>query len=128
MNLQNFISKPQYQLLLNLAQNSPEASYFKDKLAEIEQTINTMPKTYETDGQGNNAIAYLHYFKGGGDWYIVEKDMQNVQQAYGLVNLGYDGEIGYISIEELIKNDVELDLHFQPTKIKELMWIFTLLS
>ena len=48
--------------------------------------------------------------------------MQNVQlQAYGLVNLGYDGEIGYISIDELIKNDVELDLFFSPTEIKNLM-------
>ena len=48
--------------------------------------------------------------------------MQNVQlQAYGLVNLGYGGELGYISIDELIGNNVELDLYFEPTEIKNLM-------
>ena len=122
MNLQNFISNPQYQVLNELSNSSGEGQYFKDKLKEIQNTISTMPQTYETDGQGYDAIAYLHYFKGGGDWYIVEKDMQDEQlQAYGLVNLGYGAELVYISIEELIGNNVEMDLYFEPMKIKNLM-------
>ena len=121
MNLQNFISKPQYQVLTNLVNNSEEHSFFQSKLSEIENTISTMPKTYEQDGKGYNAIAYLHYFKGNADWYIVEKDIEDKQlQAYGLVNLGYGAELGYISIDELIGDGVEIDLYFQPTKIKNL--------
>ena len=77
----------QYKVLMNLAQNTDESQYFKDKLAEIEQTISTMPQTYETDDQGNNAIAYLHYFNGGGDWYIVEKDMEYEQIYKRLWNM-----------------------------------------
>ena len=69
MNLQNFISKPQYQILTNLAQNTDESLYFKDKLSDIKNTISTMPQTYETDEQGYDAIAYLHYFKSGADLY-----------------------------------------------------------
>lgn len=41
---------------------------------EIAQIIETMPSSYETDGQGMAAIAHLHYFGGPGDWYITEKD------------------------------------------------------
>jgi hypothetical protein len=40
-------------------------------------------------------------------------DVQHLQ-AYALVG----AEQGYISIGKLIDNDVELDLHFQPIKIK----------
>ena len=108
--------------MMELANNSDEGDYFKGKLSEIKNIIENMPKTYEQDGQGNNSIAYLHYFKGDADFYIIEKDMEDKQlQAYGLVNLGYGVELGYISIDELINMDVELDLHFSPMKIKELM-------
>ncbi len=84
--------------------------------------LTTMPKTYEQDGLGDNAIAHLHYFKGSCDWYITEKDSEpdGQHQAYGLANLGYGGEVGYISIVELIELDVELDLHFTPGTLAEI--------
>jgi hypothetical protein len=37
-----------------------------------------------------------------------------------LADLGYGAELGYISIEELIKNSVEIDLHWKPITLKEL--------
>jgi len=66
-------------------------------------------------------IAHLHYFTGSGDWYITERDTSTEQhQAFGLADLGYGGELGYISIAELIANNVELDLHFTPQPLAQL--------
>ena len=100
-----------------------EADYFLKKLVETAEVINTMPKTYETDGQGNAAIAWLHYFKNGFDWYITEKDVDSDNegqiQAFGLVKM-YETEVGYINIRELIANGVELDLHWTPKSLAEI--------
>ncbi|MBL0011067.1 MAG: DUF2958 domain-containing protein [Nitrosomonas sp.] len=80
-----------------------------------------MPKTYGQDGMGDKAIAYLHYFSGGSDWYITEKDMEDEQlQAFGLANLGQGGELGYISIQELIDAGVEIDLYWTPKTIGQI--------
>ena len=99
-----------------------EASFFIDKFHEIHKTVTEMPVTYGQDGKGDQAIAYLHYFAGGYDWYITEKDSvvgEPQCQAFGLVNM-HCTEIGYISIEELIENRVELDLHFTPKTLGEI--------
>lgn len=97
---------------------------------DILERIRVMPKTYETDGQGKDAVAYLHYFRGGVDAYITEKDMGNgpddqiQKQAMGLVSRygggAADGELGYVSIEDLIQNRCELDLYFQPKTLRDL--------
>jgi len=103
-----------------------EKEFFFSKLVEMDDLISNMPETYEQDGKGDQAIAYLHYFKGSLDFYITEKDCDpdgdGQIQAFGLANLGYGAELGYISIVELIENDIELDLYFEPrtlAKIKE---------
>lgn len=108
-----------------------EARYFADLLTKLKARIEAMPKSYETDGQGDDAVAHLHYFKGTVDAWITEKDaggpddeQQGAQiQAFGKVNLYgtgvKDAELGYISIEELIETDVELDLYWTPKPLKE---------
>jgi len=118
--LQHFISEQQLYIL-TLALNGEEGQYFKVLIDNISNIIETMPKTYEQDGKGNDAIAYLHYFNANMDFYITEKDMCKEQlQAYGLADLGYGAELGYISIKELIDNNLEIDLHFNPKPLKEL--------
>jgi hypothetical protein len=82
-----------------------------------------MPVTYATDGQGDDATVHLHYFTGGCDWYITEKDAgtpdePGQRQAFGLANLGYGGELGYISIAELIANGAELDLYWRAVPLR----------
>lgn len=118
--LKHFISQNQLALTLALTAGE-EGEFFTQKLKEIEHTIDTMPKTYETDGQGYNATAYLRYFHSCGFYcYITERDIEEDQyQAFGYVNLG-SGELGYVSIEELIQNDFELDYHFTPTPLNEI--------
>src|SRR3989442_851268 len=73
-------------------------------------------KTHDKHSKGDAAIVYLHYFNGSMDWYITEKDMEagGQHQAFGLADFGDGGELGYISIVELIRNHVELDLYWTP--------------
>lgn len=121
-------------------------AYFIGILKKLKDTFENMPKTYETqqrvpqdEGCGQSegdcgagqAIARLHYFVGGCDWWIIEKDMQEEQlQAFGVARLnGNELELGYISIAELIELFVvspygplfvELDFHWQPTRLKDI--------
>lgn len=100
------------------AMRGEEGEYFLHKIVELSATIASMPRTYETDGQGENTIAYFHYFKGSCDWYITELDALSEQhQAFGLANMGTP-ELGYISLVELCANGVELDLHWTPIALK----------
>lgn len=121
--LRHFISRSQ-KLAIREALKGEEKQFFIDKLVEFIGRIETMPKTYEQNGKGREAVAFLHYFMGNMDWYIMEKDLdedgKGQIQAFGQADLGYGAEIGYISIVELIENEVELDLHFDPTPISQI--------
>lgn len=103
-----------------------EGAALFEKMLALKKTIETMPTTYQTDGQGDAAVVHLHYFRGGVDAWVTEKDRgdgsgeQGQFQAFGKVDLGYGAELGYISIAELIENDVELDLYWTPKTLGEL--------
>ena len=124
--LKNFVAPRQLSTLLDLAAHCEEKDYFIETLDEMATRIDEMPHTYQQDGKGDQAIAYLHYFRGSGDWYITEKDMGDGSgdltqyQAFGLADLGYGPEFGYIGIEELKQCNVEIDLHFTPKPIGEI--------
>ncbi len=102
-----------------------EKQYFFNKACELAELINKIPKTYQQDGKGDQAIAYLHYFSGNMDWYITEKDKGSPEdkrqiQAFGLADLGYGAEMGYISIVELLQNNIELDMYFTPDTLENI--------
>lgn len=107
-----------------------EGAHFVKLLSDLRTRIEGMPKTYETDGQGDDAKAHLHYFLGSVDAWVTEKDAgvpgdpdQRQHQAFGKVSLTgnkSDAELGYISIQELIDNDVELDLYWDPKALKDI--------
>ncbi len=117
-SLHSFMPTAQLNLVGSLCRGE-EGDFFRAKLIEYAERVANMPKTYDQDGLGDDAVAHLHYFSGGCDWYITEKDSEDEQaQAFGLANLGYGGELGYISLVELCQHArVELDLHFTPTKL-----------
>lgn len=119
--LRNFIPALQLAAIRGMV-SGEEGAYFGAKLVEFSERVRTMPKVYEQDGMGSSAIAHLHYFRGGLDWYITERDVTGEQlQAFGLAaHHGERPELGYISISELIQHGVELDLYFQPTALKDL--------
>jgi hypothetical protein len=121
--LRPFVGDHQFEALAK-GLRSEEGNHFADVMKTLAIRIDAMPKTYEQDGKGNAAIAYLHYSMNGSDWYITEKDKDGgVYQAFGLAALNMpitDGELGYICIGELVANNVELDLYFQPVAIGKL--------
>lgn len=117
--LKPWMSKPQYRTLYSLCKETTEEhEHFWQIVTDLAKRIQTMPQTYQTDGQGDQALVYLHYFKGAGDWHITEKDSdpdgEGQVQAFGRANIGFGGEMGYISIVELTQNNVELDLYWTP--------------
>ncbi len=129
--LKGWMSEQQRRCVLDGARGE-EKEFFYELANRLNATIAAMPKTYDTEGQGGDRVIHLHYFKGGADWWILEKDKgspddtpeQFQSQAYGQACLGQgygDGELGYISIAELIQHNVELDFHWKPITLKELL-------
>lgn len=106
---------------LREAMRGEEGAWFRQRLAELAETFRTMPKVYEQDGKGDDAIVYLHLFGGSADAWITERDTTDEQyQAFGLCDLfGDGGELGYISIVELIRAGLELDMHWTPKTLRE---------
>jgi hypothetical protein len=97
-----------------------------DLLQRLAGIIRNMPLPYGSDDiKTEDKIVSLHYFYGGSDWYIVEKDSEPEQlQAFGYVILNGDtinAEWGYVNIEELKEiGKVELDFFWEPKKFSEI--------
>ncbi len=123
--LRHFIGQSQKLALRELLKGE-EKQFFRDKLAELVGIVEKMPVSYQTDGQGENAIAWLHYFTPNSDFYITERDMgcaddeiEGLQnQAFGLAVV-FESELGYISLPEIFKAGAEIDLYWQPKTLAE---------
>lgn len=117
------------RLAIQQALKGEEKRHFAEVLTIARERIEGMPKTYEQDGLGDQAVVYLHYFINGTDAWITEKDMGDSidirqYQAFGKVTLTgdkNDAELGYISIEELIQNGVEFDLYWAKKTLAEVL-------
>lgn len=118
-----FLSKGQMAAMTKCARGE-ERAFFLKAFIDVSEQITRMPKTYEQDGKGDQAVAYLHYFFRGSDWYITEKDMEDgVTQAYGYAVINGDddmAECGYINIAEIVSAGAELDLYFTPRTLAEI--------
>lgn len=120
VDLRDFIGVNQRRVIKQ-ACHGEEREFFLAKLEALAEHIRTMPQTYDQDGKGDQATAHLHYFIGGCDWYITEKDRCAEQlQAFGLADLGHGPELGYISLVELLACGAELDLYFTPCTLAAL--------
>ena len=122
--LEKFTPHSQRSALRSL-QRGEEGQFFRERLAELRDHVATMPRTYATDGKGDAAPVGLHYFTGRADWYIVELDASASDgsghaQAFGLADLGYGPELGYISIPDIIAHGAELDLHFTTCTVGDI--------
>ncbi len=111
-------------LALSVLCKGEEGEFFRERVAAIHEIWRAMPQTYETDGMGLAAVAHLHYFLNGWDWYITERDADpeglGQLQAFGLV-CGLERELGYISIEAIVGAGAELDLHWEPKPLREIL-------
>lgn len=111
-----------------------EANFFIDNLWDLARTIRGTPVTYNTENvETDDKVLHLHYFGGGVDAWIVERDVGDTLdrnglgpqlQAFGKITVAGGGwseaEWGYISIAELIENGVELDFHWEPKTVREM--------
>ena len=103
-----------------------ESEYFAETINRLVGVWDAMPTSYQTDGQGKEAVAKLHYFTGGCDWWIVEKDIdtdgEGQIQAFGVADLGQGyRELGYINLVEILAAGAELDFHYTPKTVGEIM-------
>lgn len=118
-SLQGFIHGAQMRCMVDGCRGE-EGPFFREKLAEYAARVETMPKTYEQEGI-DDPVAHLHYFVGAADWYITERDIDDdgvgQMQAFGLADLGYGPELGYICLPELLAAGAELDLHWTPAPL-----------
>ena len=69
ITLCKFIGSQQLQCMIENC-DGEEGQFFKDKLVEYANRVENMPKTYEQDGKGDQAVVHLHYFIGGCNWWI----------------------------------------------------------
>ena len=122
--LQPWLSNGQCATLRALCRETTEEhEHFRAKCVEYAERVQAMPQTYGTEGEGDKAMVYLHYFVGACDWHITEKDSdpdnEGQIQAFGLANLGFGGELGYINVVELVKHNAELDLYWTPKPLSQ---------
>lgn len=83
-----------------------------------------LPALYTTEGQGDDAIAYIKLFTPDSSWtwFICELD-RDEGLCFGLV-IGLETELGYFSLDELraargpMGLRIERDLYFQPTPLR----------
>jgi N12 class adenine-specific DNA methylase len=116
---------PEQAMVTRMGLQGPDAAFFDAKVRELASVVANLPKTYETDGQGMEATAYLHYFTGSADWFVTEldadPDRSGQVQAFGLADLGMGfPELGYFSLPELLAAGAELDYHFTPKSLQKL--------
>jgi hypothetical protein len=107
--------------ILALAQNlkGEEGLAIAETITKAWQAFQDMPFTYATENTPD-PLARMHYFLGGWDWWITEKDGDAEEaQFFGFVKSGLcpQGELGYISPEEITQVGAELDLYFTPAPL-----------
>uniref|UniRef100_UPI0032B232A3 defense against restriction DarA-related protein n=1 Tax=uncultured Cobetia sp. TaxID=410706 RepID=UPI0032B232A3 len=121
--LRPWLSRQQYRTMADVIRKGEESEAYIDRAQVLASIIDGMAKTYEQDGKEmDETTAYLHYFRGGGDWYITEKDAKGdgTEQAFGWTDPGLGhGELGYIGVDELTGAGVELDLYFEPKPLSQ---------
>ena len=82
-----------------------------------------LPAQYATEGMPlAEKMAIIKFFTPAGSWtwYGIEFDPE-IRCFFGLVD-GFECEFGYFSLDELesMGGAINRDLHFRPTKIKDL--------
>ena len=132
--LTNFIGAQQRNAMLAVMRGD-EAEFMADKTLEVAEQIKAAPTTYWNQDNGvEDPVVHLHYFRGGIDAWITERDvgddtqdgtgLDEQHQAFGKVCLTgdkADAEWGYISIPELLGCRVELDLYWTPCPMSQVM-------
>jgi len=87
-----------------------------------------LPKLYQQDGKGDEAIVYAKFFTPDAQWtwYVTEGEMNEDGdfEFFGLT-IGFEAELGYFNLSQLqevrgqLGLPIERDLHFKRTTMGE---------
>ena len=130
--LEHFIPPSQWQATRDLIRSSEEKDFFIAAMLRLAALVGAMPQTYGTQDERDPCV-WLHYFGGGYDSWLIERDkgdkddpVHGVQhQAYGYVRWQHMpdcAEAGYVSLPEAFKamRHLNLDYHFTPCRLSEI--------
>lgn len=83
--------------------------------------LHRLPKLYEQDEKGMEAMAYVKFFDLFSNWKWFATEFDGEDTFFGLV-IGFENELGYFSLSELksLGWRLERDLYFTPTPLSEL--------
>ena len=120
--LRPWLSKAQmYFFTMNLV--GEEGGYYADKAVELRALIESVPALYHYEDSGEPAMARLHYFRGGTDFYLAETEGAS-GASYGFGVLGGDylnAELGYSRAIDLASVGLELDFHYKPEPLADIV-------
>ena len=85
---------------------------------------NKLPKLYETDSQGDSAIAQVKFFHPFSHWTWYALEFDGKDTFFGYVKSDCP-ELGYFNLSELESVKVhglgiERDMHFEPVPLSEI--------
>ena len=90
-----------------------------------EEIKKKLPKLYEQEDKGGDAIVYLKIFTPDSNWTFFATEFDGEDMFFGLVD-GHEKELGYFSLKELqsVKGPLDLpierDLYWQPKTLREI--------
>lgn len=127
--LGNFIGRTQAAVLGDLLRGE-ERLAIAEQILSVWETIQAMPVTYGNEGKEmKDVTVQLHYFLGGMDVWVTEKDYGEARewtpvtpqmQAFGLIDLNGEPEMGYVSLQEVTEAGMELDLNWTKTDLESI--------
>lgn len=93
-----------------------------------EKQLSKVPVFYSTENVLlKEKLVHMHFFIGGSDWYAVEySPEEGLFFGFAILNNDYEmAEWGYFSLQELSELkmsflEVDRDLHFDPTKARDI--------
>lgn len=93
---------------------------YASRLEALGDTLLKLPKIYSQDKLAYDAIVYAHYFVGATDFFVTERD-GNDMFGYAILNGDYDmAEFGYLSLSELKSiPGLNLDFYWDETTLRD---------
>lgn len=118
------LDSPEVRNKMPLHQQSVLKASHIPTVKRLEKELKEIPNIKSQDGKSKKeTTVYAHYFSGGSDWFVTEK---NDKQFYGYVILNGDfqmSEMGYFGIEEMRNNKtVELDFHWKKKSLAQALY------
>lgn len=122
------LEEPKQEVKKDVAEKKTEKSEEQQAYDLVTKSIQKqLPKLYATDNKlVGDRIAYARYFHPMSSYtaYLLEYDPKE-KLGFGLTTMGYEWELGYMSIEEMqsvkvMGLGIERDIHFQPKALSQI--------